>query len=79
MVASMRFGVGPRAGRGSDRTPPCSGDASSDALRRRTYAAPVPERTATSPMIGTERLLIDGTNLLYAIRRGPFPAPAAPS
>jgi len=28
-------------------------------------------------MVGTERLLIDGTNLLYAIRRGPFPAPAA--
>ncbi|HVA86933.1 MAG TPA: NYN domain-containing protein, partial [Candidatus Saccharimonadales bacterium] len=28
-------------------------------------------------MTGTQRLLIDGTNLLHAIHRGPFPAPAA--
>jgi hypothetical protein len=29
----------------------------------------------TNPLIGTERLLVDGTNLLHALRRG---APAAP-
>ena len=35
------------------------------------------ERSHRDPLAGTERLLIDGTNLLHAIRRGPFPAPAA--
>lgn len=32
---------------------------------------------ARSRLADTERLLIDGTNLLHALRRGPTPAPAA--
>jgi hypothetical protein len=33
--------------------------------------------TSRDPLEGIERILIDGTNLLHAIRRGPEPAPAA--
>lgn len=33
--------------------------------------------TAHDPLEGIERLLIDGTNFLHAIRRGPTPAPPA--
>jgi predicted RNA-binding protein with PIN domain len=33
--------------------------------------------TSRDPLEGIERILIDGTNLLHAIRRGPAPAPAA--
>jgi hypothetical protein len=32
-------------------------------------------RTTTDPLEGTDRLLIDGTNLLHAIRRGPGAEP----
>jgi hypothetical protein len=41
------------------------------------YAARVTESKHRDPLAGTERLVIDGTNLLHAIRRGPYPAPAA--
>jgi len=33
--------------------------------------------TAHDPLRGIDRLLVDGTNLLHALRRGPEPAPAA--
>lgn len=33
--------------------------------------------TARDPLLGIERLLVDGTNLLHAMRRGADPAPAA--
>jgi len=33
--------------------------------------------TSRDPLEGIERILVDGTNLLHAIRRGPTPVPAA--
>lgn len=33
--------------------------------------------TTRDPLQGIDRLLVDGTNLLHALRRGPEPAPAA--
>ena len=34
-------------------------------------------RPPRDPLVGVERLLVDGTNLLHALRRGAAPAPAA--
>jgi rRNA-processing protein FCF1 len=34
-------------------------------------------RPARSPLEGVDRVLVDGSNLLYAIRRGPTPLPPA--
>ena len=34
-------------------------------------------REARSPLEGVDRVLVDGTNLLHAIRRGPTPVPPA--
>jgi hypothetical protein len=38
---------------------------------------PRPALARTNPLEGIERLLIDGTNLLHALRRGEAPAPPA--
>jgi len=58
--------------RGADRVSGRRGPA----RRLRDYDPPV-TRPAPDPLAGTDRLLVDGSNLLHAWRRGPEALPAA--
>lgn len=65
------------AGRGCGRWAAGGGSGTASGLWRVTPRTMVPMTTPRDPLIGTDRLLIDGTNLLHALARRPGAAPPA--